>query len=42
MFASAQALAKERKKGDVITPSVWKMVKRETESYELLPDYRLL
>ena len=41
VFARVVALAKERKRGVVTTPKV-KMVKRKTDSYELLPDHRLL
>ena len=34
-------LQKKERRGVVITPKV-KMVKRKTDSYELLPDHRLL
>ena len=40
VFARVVALAKERKRGVVTTPKV-KMVKRKTDSYELLPDHWL-
>ena len=34
-------LQKKERRGVVITPNM-KMVKRKTDSYELLPDHRLL